>query len=107
MEKIEMTDLEKDLIELIGARRGAGNAISRQHLCEVLDYVGERQIRATIHHLRWKHRSVIASGPTGYYTPITREEIRAACDYYHSYAMGCLCNESMLSGRPGVEILGQ
>jgi len=107
MENVELTDLEKDLIELIGAKRGAANAISRQHLCEVLDYVGDRRIRATIHHLRWEHNVVIASGPRGYYTPIAAGEIRAACKYYHSYAMACLCNESKLSGKPLMEILGQ
>jgi hypothetical protein len=107
MEKIEMTDLEKDLVELIGARRGAGNAIPRADLCAILDNIGERKIRQAIKHLVVEHGIPIASGMTGYYTPVTADEVWRACEYYHSYAMSCLTVESRLKRCSLPEILEQ
>ncbi len=107
MENFELTDLERDLVELIGARRGAGNAIPRENLCEALDYVGERAIRQAIKHLVTEHGVAIASGPEGYYTPVTPEELARCCDYYHSYAMSCLTVESRLRKVSMPELLGQ
>jgi len=107
METLELTDLEKDLVELIGARRGAGNAIPRAELCAILDYIGERKIRQAIKHLVIEHGIPIASGMTGYYTPVTADEVVQACEYYHSYAMACLTVESRLKRCSLPEILEQ
>ncbi len=106
-DQIELTDLEKDLIELLGARRGEGNAISREKLCEALYPVPERTIREVIKHLVTKHGIPIASGPNGYYTPITADEIRRCCDYYHRYAMASLEVEAKLRQVSLPELLGQ
>jgi len=93
---IQLTDLEKNLIELLGGRRGAANAISRLDLVGLLDGFCERKIRRAIKHLMMEHGIPIASGPSGYYTPVTEEEVQRACKYYHSYAMASLTAESRL-----------
>ena len=107
MENLQMTDLEKDLVELIGARRGAGNAISRVKLMELFDGICERDVRKAIKHLIVEHGVPIASGPGGYFTPATPEEIEQACRYYHGYAMACLTVESRLRGCSLPELVGQ
>jgi len=107
IDKAEMTDLEKDLVELIGARRGEGNAIPRARLMELFDGLCERDVRRTIKHLVKEHGVPIGSGPKGYYTPVTPQEVRRACDYYHSYAMSCLTVESRLKRCSLPELLEQ
>jgi len=103
----QMTDLEKDLKELIGARRGEGNAIPRERLMDLFDGVSERQVRRAIKHLVMEHGIPIASGPCGYYTPVTEEEVDRSCRYYHGYAMACLTVESRLRGCSLPALVGQ
>ena len=82
---------------MIGGCRGEKNAVSKQDLVEILDDgMCERKIRNTIKHLVIEHGIPIASGPHGYYTPMTADELTRACDYYRSYAMSCLAVESSL-----------
>jgi len=107
IDKMEMTDLEKDLVELLGARRGAANAITRAQLQECLDGVCDRKMRMAIKHLKDEHGVPIASGPSGYYTPVTPEEVKKTCDYYHSYAMSMLSSESRLRGCSLPDIVNQ
>lgn len=107
MEKLEMTCLEKDLSELIAARRGAQNAIPRAELCALLDYAGDRSIRAAIRHLIVEHGAPICSGPGGYYTPVTPEEIESAAEFCKGYAMKLLYRASRLTGRPLMDVVGQ
>lgn len=102
-----LTDLEKDLIELIGARRGAANAIPREMLMELFDGVSERRVRRTIKHLVIRHGVPIASGASGYYTPATPEEVEKACRYYHSYGLACLTAEARLRGCSLPDLVGQ
>jgi len=106
-EDIELTDLEKDLIELIGARRGEARAIPRAELCALLDYVGDRHIRDTIRHLRVVHKIAIASCAKGYYTPVTEEEFKRAGAYYESYGKAAFQNRSALCGGQMLEAAGQ
>jgi hypothetical protein len=107
MDKIDLTDLEKDLKELIGARRGKTNAIPRAKLMELFDGLCERDVRRAIKHLVMEHGVPIASGHGGYFTPVTPEEIDQACRYYHGYAMACLTVESRLRGCSLPELVGQ
>lgn len=106
-DKLDMTDLERDLVALIGARRGEKNAVSRRELVKLLSGIGERRIRRCLKHLVDEHGIPIASGPGGYYTPVTAKEIARACEYYHSYAIACLAAESRLRRCSMEEILGQ
>lgn len=97
MEQIEMTELEKEIIRLIGGCRGEGNALRRRNLVEMLEGIAcDRIVRKTIKHLVTEHGVMIASSPGGYFTPVTPQEIWRACEYYHSYAMSALETESKL-----------
>ncbi len=107
MNQVEMTDLERDLVELIGGRRGEGNAIPRERLMDLFDGVSERQVRRTIKHLVMEHGIPLASCPGGYYTPATPEEVDRCCRYYHGYAMACLTVESRLRGCSLPDLVGQ
>jgi hypothetical protein len=103
----QMSELEKMIVGLLEGCRGEENAVRRRNLVEILSKFEDRKVREAINHLVTAHGVAIASSPKGYYTPITPEEIRKACDYYHSYAISCLVRESRLSGRPLAEIMGQ
>ncbi len=97
MEQPELTELEKEIVNLIGNCRGEHNALRRRNLAEMLIHFGdERKIRVAIKHLVTSHGVPIASSPAGYFTPVTLEEIWRTCDYYHSYAMSALSTESKL-----------
>lgn len=108
MENLELTDLEREIIRLLEGCQGEANALRRRNLCEILiGLADERKVRRAIKHLVMEHGIPIASTCSGYFTPVTPDEIVRASKYYHSYAMACLTAESRLRKCSMADLIGQ
>jgi hypothetical protein len=106
---MEMTDLEKEILNLLNGCRGEANALRRRNLVEILAQLGfeDRQIRESIRHLQLEHNAKIISSPKGYFTADKPQEILRAYEYYMSYAMANLVKASKISDRPLKDLVGQ
>ena len=107
METIELTDLERALIDLIGACKGEAQALRRRNLCEQLAHFGdERKIRRMIEHLR-RQGVPICSTARGYFTPQDAGEMLKSTDYSDSYAISIFTRTAREKKISLLEYLGQ
>jgi hypothetical protein len=107
METIESSELERTLIELIGACKGEAAALRRRNLCEQLAHIAdERRIRKTIEHLR-REGVPICSTARGYFMAADAQDLAKSMEYSDSYALSILTRTAKQRKITMLDLLGQ
>lgn len=101
-----MTPTATDLLVILSRHQGADAGIRAQDLAALLQ-VPERRVRILVSELRADGTAICAHPSTGYFVPVTPEELQQSCEFLEHRALKSLLLMSRMRNVSLPTLLGQ